>query len=86
MLAALADSILHDIPEPFDIKGAEKKYPVSYEQSMNTVLTQELIRFNGLITTVRSSLKDLKKAIKGEILLSAQLEDALKSLLDGRVP
>jgi dynein heavy chain len=57
-----------------------------YNQSMNTVLTQELIRFNGLINTIRNSLKDLKKAIKGEVLLSAQLEDALKSLLDGKVP
>ena len=50
------------------------------------MLTQELIRFNGLINTIRNSLKDLKKAIKGEVLLSAQLEDALKSLLDGKVP
>ena len=63
---ALADSILVDIPEAFDIKAAEKKYPVSYEQSMNTVLTQELIRFNGLINIIRGSLKDLKKAIKGD--------------------
>ena len=53
---------------------------------MNTVLTQELIRFNGLINVIRSSLKDLKKAIKGEVLLSAQLEDALKALFDGKVP
>jgi dynein heavy chain len=82
----LADSILSDVPEAFDIKAAERKYPVSYEQSMNTVLTQELIRFNGLINVIRSSCKDLKKAIKGEILLSAQLEDALKSLFDGKVP
>ena len=68
------------------MKAAEKKYPVSYEQSMNTVLTQELIRFNGLINIIRQSLKDLKKAIKGEILLSSQLEEALKSLFDGKVP
>ncbi len=53
---------------------------------MNTVLTQELIRYNGLINVIRSSLKDLKKAIKGEVLLSAQLEDALKALFDGKVP
>jgi dynein heavy chain len=41
---------------------------------MNTVLTQELTRFNGLIVMIRSSLSDIKKAIKGEVLLSPQLE------------
>lgn len=86
VITSLADAMLTDIPEAFDVRAAEKKYPVSYEQSMNTVLTQELIRFNGLIDIIRSSLKDLKKAIKGEILLSSQLESALKSILDGLVP
>jgi dynein heavy chain len=33
-----------------------------------------------------SSLKNLKKAIKGEILLSSELEDALGSLQNGMVP
>ena len=47
---------------------------------MNTVLTQELDRFNGLIKCIVSSLKNLKKAIKGEVLLSEELEDALMSL------
>lgn len=45
----LADQILNQIPKPFDVKAAEKKYPVKYEQSMNSVVTQELTRFNGLI-------------------------------------
>lgn len=53
---------------------------------MNTVLTQELTRFNGLIKIIRSSLEDLKKAIKGEVLLSTELEAALNSLQDGQVP
>lgn len=35
----LADSILEAIPRPFDIRAAEKKYPVMYEQSMNSVVT-----------------------------------------------
>jgi len=76
----LCDGILDDLPPQFDVKEAEKKYPVQYEQSMNTVLTQELDRFNGLIGTIHSSLLNLKKAIKGEVLLSAQLEAALHSL------
>lgn len=53
---------------------------------MNTVLTQELTRFNGLTNVIKTSLNDLKKAIKGEVLLSADLEAALNSLKDGTVP
>lgn len=39
IIERLANQILADIPEAFNVKAAEKKYPVSYEQSMNTVLT-----------------------------------------------
>lgn len=53
---------------------------------MNTVLTQELNRFNKLVKVVRSSLLDIKKAQKGLILMSPQLERAAKSLFDGKVP
>ena len=53
---------------------------------MNTVLTQELIRFNKLIIVIRQSLADLKKAIAGEILLSSDLEACMNSLFDGQVP
>jgi dynein heavy chain len=53
---------------------------------MNTVLTQELNRFNGLLYAVINSLKDIKKAIKGEVLLNPSLESALFYMLDGKVP
>lgn len=43
-------------------------------------------RFNGLIKVIVSSLKNLKKAIKGEVLLSEELESALNSLQNGMVP
>jgi len=82
----IADSILNDVPKPFNVKAAEKKYPVRYEQSMNTVLTQELIRFNNLIKMIRGSLTDMKRAILGEVLLSVALEAALAQILDGKVP
>lgn len=35
----IADSVLKDVPLPFNVREAEKKFPVRYEQSMNTVLT-----------------------------------------------
>ena len=53
---------------------------------MNSVVTQELTRYNGLIKTIRSSLNDLKLAIKGEVLLSSELEVALKQIRQGYVP
>lgn len=83
LIDKVANTILSELPQQYDVKAAEKKYPVSYEQSMNTVLTQELDRFNTLIGTIRGSLVNLKKAIKGEVLLSAQLEAALNSLKVG---
>ena len=77
---------MNGFPNEFDIKAAEEKYPVLYEQSMNTVLTQELQRYNKLISIIKSSLSDLKKAIAGEILLSSELESAMNSLYDGKIP
>jgi hypothetical protein len=38
----LADSILEDIPEPFDTRAAEAAYPIMYNESMNTVLTHTM--------------------------------------------
>lgn len=79
----MANSVLSDIPELYDIAAAEKAYPVKYDESMNTVLTQELARFNNLLNTIIKSLKDLKRAILGEILMSSEMEAAMLSMLDG---
>merc|ERR1719261_443588 len=53
---------------------------------MNTVLAQELTRFNGLIGVVISSLKDIQKAIKGLLLMSAELEVAFNQMFNGATP
>lgn len=85
-LDLLCTNMLNDFPLPFNEEEALQKYPVTYNESMNTVFTQELGRFNILIKMVRNSLADLMKALKGEILLSVALEGASRQIFDGKVP
>nr|XP_036848129.1 dynein heavy chain 3, axonemal [Manis javanica] len=82
----LAQDILSKLPNDFDLEVIVKLYPVVYEESMNTVLRQELIRFNRLTKVVRRSLINLGRAIKGQVLMSAELEDVFNSMLVGKVP
>ena len=46
LLNDIASDILRRLPADFDLEKALEKFPVRYEESMNTVLTQELERFN----------------------------------------
>lgn len=83
---SLCDDILSKLTLRFDVLKVSKKYPVLYINSMNTVLRQELIKFNNLIDTIRITLVDVQKAIKGLVLMSSELEEVFFSMSVGRVP
>ena len=74
MLSEVAADITARVPLPFDIEAVRFKYPVDYYESMNTVLCQELVRFNRLLEVVHDSLAALQKALKGLVLMSDDLE------------
>eukprot|EP00833_Pecoramyces_ruminatium_P003102 jgi/Orpsp1_1/1177134/evm.model.c7180000060314.1 len=54
--------------------------------SLSTVLSQECVRFNKLLSTVKLSLENLIKAIKGFVVMSQELESVFNSLLNNEVP
>ena len=54
--------------------------------SLATVLLQEIDRFNGLLANLRESLVLLRKAIKGLIVMSGDLEQMFDALLANKVP
>nr|XP_042905569.1 dynein axonemal heavy chain 7 isoform X2 [Parasteatoda tepidariorum] len=85
-LIGIAEDILSKLPENFNLERAGEKYPVCYGESMNTVLVQEMERFNKLLTVIRTSLLQLQKALKGMIVMSSELEALTGSLLIGRLP
>lgn len=54
--------------------------------SLSTVLKQEIDRFNNLLRVLWRSLGDIKKAIKGFLLMSADLEKVYNSFINNQVP
>ena len=85
-MAKITADVLARLPANFDIEAVQRKFPVKYEESMNTVLAQEMLRYNRLLTIIRSSLQQLEKAIAGLSVMSAELETVFDAFAIGQVP
>jgi len=70
----------------FDIEAIGMMYPVVYNESMNTVLIQECIRYNKLIGVMLETLPLLAKALKGLVVMSNELEAMGDSIAVATVP
>ncbi|TPP51272.1 Dynein heavy chain and region D6 of dynein motor family protein [Leishmania donovani] len=56
------------------------------DNALNTCLLQEVQRYNALLKTIHRQKAELRRAVKGEIVMSEQLEAIFNALLLGRVP
>jgi len=86
IIGEMVTELLKQIPIPFEIESVMKRYPTLYTQSMNTVLVQETNQFNRLINQVRNTLRNLAKGLKGEMLMSEEMEQMATSLINNQVP
>jgi hypothetical protein len=73
------------LPSQFDIEAIQASYPTTYQDSMNTVLVQEAIRYNALLDVLDSSLRSTLKALEGIVVMSPDLEKVANSLYDNQV-
>jgi dynein heavy chain len=74
------------IRELYNVQAIAMMYPVTYDESMNTVLVQELQKFNRLLDVMKKSLFLIQKALKGLVVMSADLDAMGTALYDQKVP
>ena len=85
MIKELAIQILKKTPESFDEIALFENFPTKYEESMNTVLVQEVQKYNILIRLMKESLNDVQLALLGEVVMSEDLEKLAESLFNNQV-
>eukprot|EP00933_Yihiella_yeosuensis_P043885 TRINITY_DN38909_c0_g1_i1.p1 TRINITY_DN38909_c0_g1~~TRINITY_DN38909_c0_g1_i1.p1 ORF type:complete len:1392 (-),score=349.09 TRINITY_DN38909_c0_g1_i1:292-4071(-) len=90
LVAEMAEAFLERVPPQLSKKHA---HPETYKQtpeggivSLGVFHSQESDRFNELIARVKSTLITLGKAIKGLVVMSAQLEEMYNAFINQSLP
>ncbi|CAF1153283.1 unnamed protein product [Adineta ricciae] len=81
-----AADIIKRIPQQYDVDKVWKKFGGEAISPTSVVLLQELDRFNRLTLTMSKSLATLRRALKGEVGMSNELDDLSRALYNGQLP
>ncbi|XP_072544049.1 dynein axonemal heavy chain 2 [Salminus brasiliensis] len=81
----LSADVRQKIPAQVDYEGTQKLLQDD-PSPLNVVLLQEIQRYNSLLHTIRTSLTELEKGIKGLVVMSSSLEEMFQCIHDARVP
>ncbi|XP_059612585.1 dynein axonemal heavy chain 7 [Phlebotomus argentipes] len=74
------------LPGNFDLENIGERFPIDYYESMNTVLMQELEKFNVLLEEIRTTCREIVDAIGGFGVFTPHLESVALSIKNGEIP
>ena len=90
VIIELVDKLQNDMPANLlKQEGLKELFEIDDKglmTSLSTVLLQEMEKFNRLLNLMRNTLKNLKLAIAGEIVMSAELDTTYYSMINNQVP
>ena len=80
--------LLSRLPENYieDVFKAKIKKLGGMTEPMNIFLYQEVQRLQAVLEKVRFTMEQLQLAIKGEVVMTAELQETLDSIFDAKVP
>ena len=80
----LVESLIKQVPKPFNVHNFLKKFDL--EDTLSTVLHHEILLYNKLIEVMTATLEQMRKGLKGLIIIDEQLELLNRRLLANKVP
>ncbi|AAZ13090.1 dynein heavy chain, putative [Trypanosoma brucei brucei TREU927] len=86
ILASLEEPSKTAIPNPIDYDAVYESVKEDTNNALNTCLLQEIQRYNVLLRKIIVQKRELRRAVKGEVLMTDELEAVFNALLLSRVP
>jgi hypothetical protein len=80
----LVDGLIQGVPAPFNVHNFRKRFDL--EDMLATVLHHEILLYNELLKVMTDSLNQMRKGLKGMIIIDETLELLNRRLLANKVP